>query len=173
MTAFRKTLLILVAVLGVMVPQAAMAEVVVGFYSHDLGSSFPHAFVTVKGTLDRGGPVIDTNYGFTAKSVTPAILMGSVAGILESVDAKYVAKSDRQFVIKVSDAQYDALITLVGQWRAIPGKSYSLNRRNCVHFVGHAAQAVGLKVVSDQKLMKKPKSFLLSVIALNPWVKGS
>ena len=173
MTAFRKSFLIFAALFAAMMPGGAAARVVVGFYSHDFGSSFPHAFVTVKGTLDRGGPAIDTNYGFTAKSVTPTILMGSVAGVLESVDAKYVEKSDRQFQVTLSDDQYDALITLVAKWRALPGKSYSLNKRNCVHFVGQAAQTAGLKVVFDQKLMKKPKSFLLAVIALNPSLKGS
>ena len=173
MTGLRKTFLIFIAFCALMLPRLASAEVAVSFYSHEFGTSFPHAFVTVKGTLDRGGPAIDTNYGFTAKSVTPAILMGSVAGILESVEAKYVTSSDRQFTIKITDAQYDAMMATVAKWRAIPGKSYSLNKRNCVHFVGQMAQAVGLKVVFDRKLMKKPKGFLLSVIALNPWVKGS
>ncbi len=168
----RKAFLCLAFFAAACCPGAAWAEVIVSFYSHDFGSSFPHAFITVKGTLDRGGGV-DANYGFTAKSVTPAILMGSVIGVVETSKPGYVAASDRQFGVKVSDAQYDALVALVAQWRALPGKSYSLNKRNCIHFAGAAAQLLGLKVVYDPKLMKKPKSFMLSIIALNPQLKGT
>ena len=168
----RKTFLTLALFIAACFPRMAWAEVTVSFYSHDFGSSFPHAFFTIKGTLDRGGAV-DANYGFTAKSVTPAILMGSVIGVVESSKPGYVASSDRQFGVKVSDAQYDALMALVAKWRALPGKSYSLNKRNCIHFAGAAAELLGLKVVYDPKLMKKPKSFMLSVMALNPQLKGT
>ncbi len=168
----RKVFLSLALMLSLAWPRVAFAEVIVSFYSHDLGSSFPHAFFTVKGTLDRGGSV-DANYGFTAKSVTPAILMGSVAGKIESSKPSYIEASDRQFGVKISDADYDALMALVAKWRALPGKSYSLNKRNCIHFAGAAAELLRLKVVYDPKLMKKPKSFMLSLIALNPQLKGS
>jgi hypothetical protein len=153
-------------------PSQAAAQIVVGFYSHDFGSSFPHAFITVSGTPTRGGAAVAANFGFTAQSVTPALLMGSVAGKIEKSSPKYIAGSDRQFAVSVSDAQYDALLALIEKWSTLPGKSYNLNRRNCIHFVGEAAQTLGLKVVIDPKLIKKPRSFLLSLIALNPWVKG-
>jgi hypothetical protein len=151
-----------------LVSAPARADIAVTFYSHDLGSSFPHAFFTVKGTPDRGGAAVDTNFGFTAKSVSPAILMGSVVGEVESVKPSYIAKSDRRFSIRIDDARYDALMAVVAKWRAIPGKSYDLGTRNCVHFVGEAARAVGLTVAFDKKLMKKPKTFLLNVLRLNP-----
>jgi hypothetical protein len=153
-------------------PVPAAAEVVVSFYSHDFGSSFPHAFVTVKGKLDRGGDPIDTSYGFTAKSLTPAILMGPVVGMVETLKPQYVQSSDRQFSLKISDGQYDAMMVIVAKWRNQPGKSYSLNSHNCIHFTGEIAQILAMKVVFDRKLIKKPRSFLLSLIALNPWVKG-
>jgi hypothetical protein len=156
-----------------LMPVPAAAEVVVTFYSHDFGSSFPHAFVTVKGKLDRGGDPIDTSYGFTAKSLTPAILMGPVVGMVETLEPKYVASSDQQFAIRISDTQYDAMMAIVAKWRNQPGKSYSLNSHNCVHFAGEIAQAFAIKVVFNPKLIKKPRSFLLSLIALNPWVKGT
>jgi hypothetical protein len=158
------------AFLAAMLPGAARADIVVSFYSHELGSSFPHAFVTVKGATDDGRAV-DTNFGFTAKSVTPAVLMGSVAGEIELLKPKYVDSSDRQFAVKVSDAQYRALLGVVEKWRALPGKSYNLDKRNCIHFVGDVAAALGLKVEFPKKLIKKPRSFLLSLIALNPWVR--
>ncbi len=172
MNLLRKPLLWLFFCLMALSPISVRAEVIVSFYSHDLGSRFPHAFFTVKGTLGRGGAV-DANFGFTAKSVTPAILMGSVAGEVEDMTADYIAKSDKQFSVKISDTQYDALMALVGKWKAIPGKSYNLNKRNCVHFVGEAAQVVGLNVFFDPKLMKKPKTFLLAIIGRNPGLKGS
>lgn len=150
----------------------ARAEVILSFYSHDLSSTFPHAFVTLKGKTEDGR-AIDTNFGFTAKAVTPAILMGSVGGKVETSKADYVASSDRQFAVKLNDRQFDAVMALVERWRTLPGKSYNLNRRNCIHFVGEIAQTVGLRVVFEKDLLKKPKSFLLSLVTLNPWVKGS
>lgn len=150
----------------------ARAEVMLSFYSHDLSSTFPHAFVVLKGRTDDGH-AIDTNFGFTAKSVTPAILLGSVGGKVETSKADYVASSDRQFAVKLSDRQYEAVMAVVERWRTLPGKSYNLNRRNCIHFVGEIAQTVGLRVVFEKDLLKKPKSFLLSLITLNPWVKGA
>lgn len=163
----------LLAVLLALLPAQLHARITVAFYSHELGSSFPHAFFTVNGTPEAGGGPVDTNFGFTAKSVTPTILFGPVVGIVEQVKPGYIENSDRKFAIVVTDAQYKALIAVVEKWRAIPGKSYNLNTRNCVHFVGEAAQAVGLKVVFDKKLIKRPRSFLENVIRLNPGLKES
>jgi hypothetical protein len=154
------------------VPGQARAQILVSFYSHDLGSTFPHAFFTLTGTPNRGGAAVSTNFGFTAKSLTPAILMGSVVGEVETLSSKYVESSDRQFTVKISDAQYDALLALIDKWRKTGGKSYNLNRRNCIHFVGEAAQLLGLKVNINSQNVKKPRAFMLSLIALNPWVKG-
>lgn len=166
----RKTFLVFFLMLALL-PQAAAARITVAFYSHELGSSFPHAFFTVQGTPEAGGAAIDTNYGFTAKSVSPAILFGPVVGVLEQVKPKYIASSDRKFALTVTDAQHAALMAVVEKWRAIPGKSYDLNTRNCIHFVGQAAQAVGLTVVFEKKLLKRPRSFLENIILLNPGLK--
>jgi hypothetical protein len=156
----------LMPLLALLLPAPALAAVTVSFYSHELGSSFPHAFFTIKGTLDRGGAV-DSNFGFTAQSVSPAILMGPVKGVVESVKPKYIESSDRRFSITVDDAKYDALMAVVAKWRAIPGKSYDLGSRNCIHFVGEAARALGLSAPFEKGLMKKPRSFLINVARLN------
>src|SRR3546814_19176416 len=74
------------------------------FYSHDFGDRFPHAFIVMKGSLDATGEVVDVNYGFTATSVSPAILFGSVKGKVESSKPDYIEKSDRQFDVTVEDA---------------------------------------------------------------------
>ena len=149
-------------------PATAFAQITVAFYSHELGNSFPHAFIVLKGTPEAGGAPIDVNFGFTAKSVTPAILMGPVTGVIKPANPGYIRNSDRKFAFPITDQQYAALMALVEKWKMLPGKSYDLNRRNCTHFVGEAAQALGLKVNFDPKLMKRPRSFLENVIRLNP-----
>ena len=153
----------LLAVLALAVPARAWAAVEIAFYSRELGSSFPHAFVTLKGTLDRTGEPIDQSFGFTAKAVTPAVLMGSVGGKVITESADYIARSDRQFALTIDDARYDAVMRVVATWRDRAQPSYDLNRRNCVHFVGELAQAAGLAVDFQQQLMKKPRSFLIAV----------
>lgn len=154
--------------LAVLLPQAAAAQITVHFYSHELGNNFPHAFLVVEGRPQAGGASVDASYGFTAKAVTPAILMGSVAGHVEPAKPDYIRRSDRKFSLALSDAQYAALMAVVNRWRALPGKSYNLNTRNCTHFIGEAAAAIGLKVVFDKALLKRPRSFLENVIRLNP-----
>ena len=154
-----------------LLPTPAAAQVVLSFYSHELGSSFPHAFVALKGKTEEGRDV-DTNYGFTAKTLTPAILMGSVRGVVETSKPSYIASSDRQFSVQLDDRQFRDVLAVVERWRTRPGKSYNLNKSNCIHFVGEVAQAVGLKVVFETALIKKPRSFLLSLVTLNPWVKS-
>ena len=146
----------------------ARAEVVVSFYSHDFGDRFPHAFIVMKGRLDTTGEAVDANYGFTAVSVSPAILFGSVKGKVESSKPDYIDKSDRQFDVTVDDATYGRVLAKVAEWRDREQPSYSLNKRNCVHFVMELAEVVGLQVNRKSKLFKKPKSFLIEVRGLNP-----
>lgn len=138
-------------------PAALAAQVEIHFYSKDLGNSFPHAFVRITGTG------IDTNYGFTAQRVSPAILMGPVKGKIQTVDPRYVARSDRHFSLKLSDDQYRTVLAVIAKWRDAPQPSYRLNRSNCVHFVAEVAQVLGLNAPPERKLMKKPRSFLEKV----------
>lgn len=149
----------------------AQAEVVATFYSHDFGDHFPHAFVKLKGTVDSTGKAVDTNYGFTAVSVSPAILMGSVKGMIETKDAKYIASSNPHFSVRLSDAEYAKFMAFVDKWRNLPGKSYSLGKRNCVHFAMEAAALLGLSVNRQSKFFKKPKSFILETMKLNNGLK--
>ncbi len=152
-------------------PFAAKAEVMATFYSHDFGDHFPHAFVKLKGKVDSTGEQVDTNYGFTAVNVSPAILMGSVKGMIETKGDKYIASSNPHFTLRLSDAEYFKLLSFVDKWRNLPGKSYSLNNRNCVHFAMEAAALLGLNVNRKSKFFKKPKSFLLEVMKLNPGLR--
>ena len=146
----------------------ARAEVVVSFYSHDFGDRFPHAFIVMKGKLDATGEAVDANYGFTAVSVSPAILLGAVKGEVQTSKPDYIAKSDRQFDVTVDDTTYARLMAKIAEWRDRKQPSYSLNKRNCVHFVMELAEVAGLRVNRDSKNFKKPKSFLREVKELNP-----
>ncbi len=145
----------------------AQARVTVTFWSYENGGDFPHAFFTVHGTADRGGGPVQGAWGFTPKAVTPAMLLGNVGGKIDYTTKKYVARSIAHFSTPVSDAQYDALIRLVGEWGEKGNNSYNINRRNCVHFVAEAMRRSGLRVVEDKKLIKKPRSFTRSIAALN------
>lgn len=146
----------------------ARAEVLVGFYSHDFGDRFPHAFIVMQGRIDATGERVDANYGFTAISVTPAILMGAVKGAVQTLKPDYVAKSDRQFTVRVDDATYARLMAKITEWRDRKQPSYSLNKRNCVHFVMELAETLGLRINHKSGYFKKPKSFLREVKDLNP-----
>ena len=166
-----RLLALIIAILCIFAPINARAEITATFYSHDFGDHFPHTFITLKGTVEATKEVVDTNYGFTAKLTTPAILFGSVVGIIETKQAKYIADSNAHFTLKLDDTQYHALIAHVEKWRAIPGKSYNLNKQNCVHFIMEAAALLGLTVNRKSKLFKKPKSFVLEMMTLNPDLK--
>ena len=147
----------------------ALAAVEIAFYSRELGgNNFPHAFVTLEGTVDATGEQVDTSYGFTAKAITPAILLGSVAGEVVVEGERQVARSDRQFALVLTDEQYRAVMAVVEEWRDRPQPSYHLNRRNCVHFVGELARAAGLRVEYTRRLIRRPRSFLQHVLSLNP-----
>lgn len=148
----------------------ARAEVVVTFYSHDFGKNFPHAFFVAKGEL-ADGKKIDTAYGFTAVNVTPGILFGSVDGHVHAPPAKYIASSNPHFTVNVDERKYAQLMAVVQKWQDIPQKSYSLNKRNCVHFINDAIKTLGLKTNMKTANWKKPRSFMEEVMRLNPSLK--
>lgn len=155
---------------GLLLPSSAQAEVTVTFYSREFGEKFPHAFFATSGTTANGTKV-DNNYGFTAKSISPSILFGRVTGVVKPASASYVAKSTPHFRVKVSDGQYRALLALAAEWQALPQKSYSLNKRNCVHFTEAAIRLLGYQTNPNTKFWKKPTSFMKEIMALNPGLK--
>jgi hypothetical protein len=164
--AFRLCLLSFL-LLAIQAPAAAAVEI--AFYSRELGGdNFPHAFVSLRGTVDATGEAVDTSYGFTARSVTPALLFGSVSGEVLVEGERQIARSNRQFSVTLSDEAYRAVMAVVERWRSRPQPSYNLNRRNCVHFVGELAEAAGLRVEYVPRLMRRPRSFLQHVRSLNP-----
>ena len=142
----------------------------VTFYSHDFGKNFPHAFFVAKGETSDGKKV-DTAFGFTAVNVSPTILFGSVNGHVKAPSADYIASSNPHFTVKVDDRKYRELMGVVQKWQAIPQKSYSLNKRNCVHFINDAIKTLDLKTNLKTANWKKPRSFMEEVMRLNPFLK--
>jgi len=163
----QRLLLLFALLCGLAFPANAAVEI--GFYARELGgNNFPHAFFALKGNVDATGERVDTSLGFTAHSVTPAILFGSVRGEVEVEGEGQIARSDRKFAMVLTDAQYQAVMAVVEQWRNAPQPSYNLRRHSCVHFVSAVAAAIGLQVDNSQRLMNRPRSFLERVIELNP-----
>ena len=145
----------------------ARAAVTITFWSQEFGSNFPHAFFTLNGTPDAGGPPVNTSYGFTLKRISPAALFGNVPGDVHVTKQDYIDKSNAHFSVVLTDAQYAAVLRLVEEWGPRGNSTYNLNRRNCVHFVAEAMRRSGLTVVEAKKLMKKPRSFTQSIEAMN------
>jgi hypothetical protein len=144
----------------------AWASVRLVFWSHDTTSYFPHAFFTLKGTVEATGEPVDTSYGFTLTSLNPLALFTSVSSRIDVTAKSYMRASNAHFAVTLTDAQYASVMALVEEWGR-KGSKWNLNRRNCVHFVAEAARRAGLTVVEDKRLMKKPKSFTRSLIPLN------
>ena len=139
----------------------AAAAVQITFYSKELGASFPHAFVILEGTLDRSGERIAEDYGFTAKAVTPAILLGRVKGeVVSDHKPDYVRASDKHFTLTINDEDYDRVMATIARWRTAKQPSYSLDKANCIHFVGEIATALGMNGAPRKGLMRRPRSFL-------------
>ena len=146
-------------------PATARADIEVGFWTRELGLELPHAFFTIKGIVD-GKPVEET-YGFTAKTITPALLWGPVPGRIDIATKGYMADSHKLYTVTVPDAAYARLRALVDRYSAKPGSIYRMNERNCVHFTAEAAAAVGLRLPDGKGMMKRPTSYMLAVAAAN------
>src|SRR5262245_9343827 len=172
---FRRFVALLALVL-LALAQPALAQVRVSFHSFNgsmMGGRYPHTFIVLEGTLDATGQVINENYGYTAVSASPAVLMGNVAGTIMIEKAKYVTSTNNHFTVPISDAQYHAIIAEVRAWRDAPGRSYSLDHHNCVHFVARIAEIAGLRADVPQNLVRKPKAWLNYVTRLNPQLGAS
>lgn len=142
---------------------AAAAAVEIHFYSKDFASTFPHAFVRLTGTVDSTGEQVDTNYGFTPVRLNPSILMGPVKGMIQTVEPKYVARSDKHFTLTLTEDQYRMVLARIDGWRTAAQPNYRLETRNCVYFVADMATALGLQAPPAPGLMKKPKTYLRKV----------
>ncbi|MHA7820920.1 MAG: hypothetical protein ACX930_14835 [Erythrobacter sp.] len=157
------------AVLALLWSGAAMAEVQIHFHSFNgsvLFGRYPHTFIVLDGTLEDGTRV-DENYGFSARHSAEAIVSGWAEHMVLSESEKNVRRTNRHFSITLNDAQYHRVIQEVRAWQA-PGKRYSLDERNCIHFVGTMAAILGLKVEYPENMLRRPKKWLNHITMLNP-----
>lgn len=165
----RKLLAILVILVG-LIASPAFAQVTLAFHSFNgslFGGRYPHTFIVLAGSLADGTP-INENYGYTAKSATPAVLAGPVEHAIMIEKPKYLLSTNRHFAVPISDATYYRIKAEVAKWRDEPGKAYRLDEHNCIHFVGRMAEIAGLKVDYPKALIRKPKAWLNRVTGLNP-----
>lgn len=149
----------------------AFAEVTMSFHSFNgsvLFGRYPHTFVVLEGTVDRTGEVVDENYGFTAKNISTRILSGPVEHEIMIEKDKYIRKTNRHFTVTITEQQLAEVRDTVRAWRDAPGKYYSLDERNCIHFVGALAQIVGVKVDYPDNMTRRPKKWLNHITAQNP-----
>jgi len=156
--------------LALLAPTAAWAAVTVHFHSFNgsaLWGRYPHTFVVFEGRLDSG-EVVNSNFGFTAASASPAVLLGPVKHAIEVEEAKWIPKTNRHFSVTVTDETYRKMIDEVAAWRNAPGKYYDLDKRNCIHFVGAIARLAGVTVDYPAKLLRKPKAWLNHLAQINP-----
>lgn len=163
------TLMLSLISLGWSLP--AFAEIKMSFHSFNgsvLFGRYPHAFVVLEGKLDSTGEIINENFGFTAKTVSTAILSGPVEHDILVEEPKYIKKTNRHFTVSLSDDEYRKIKTELAKWRNAPGKYYDLDTRNCIHFVGAMAKIAGLKVDYPKNMLRRPKKWLNYITALNP-----
>ena len=149
----------------------ALAEVQIHFHSFNgnvFWGRYPHTFIVLDGTLEESGRVINENYGFSARTVSPAILSGPVEHMVLAESEKNVQKTNRHFSITLTDEEYKRVIQLVASWQQAPGKFYDLDKRNCIHFVGEIARLIGLKVDYPEDMLRRPKRWLNHISAMNP-----
>jgi len=163
-----RLLLAMAALIAWAVP--AQAEVKVHFHSFNgsMLGRYPHAFVVFEGTLDDTGQAINENYGFSARSAGPSVLLGPVSHGMYTEKPRYIRTTNRHFTLTVSDATYHRMKAEMVAWRDAPGKYYDLDTRNCIHFVGRIAELGGLRVNYPPDMLRKPKAWLNHVTTLNP-----
>ena len=168
MTHLFKRLLLLIALLS---SSPALAEVQIHFHSFNgsvLWGRVPHTFIALDGALEQSGDPVRENYGFSARSSAAAITRGWAEHMVLAESEKNVRKTNRHFSITLSDEQYWMIIREVRAWQTEEGKRYSLEERNCIHFVGRMAELLGLKVEYPEDMMRRPKKWLNHITALNP-----
>lgn len=165
----------LLAMLALRWGSAALAEVRIHFHSFNgsvLWGRYPHAFIVLDGTLEANGKAVNETYGFTPKSVAAAATQDWVEHLVEGEDEKYVRSTNRHFSITLTDEQYYDVIREVRRWSMEPGKRYSLDKRNCIHFVGRMASLMGLLVEYPEDMLRRPKKWLNHIVAINPQLRA-
>lgn len=168
----RLGLLLSVCLSVVLAGTPAAAAVRATFYAHSGNQIrggwllFPHAYVTLTGTVEATGAVVDEAVGFTAKFPGPQLLLFSGPGVVERPDALYLSEGRAYLSLELSDAVYEAVMARITHWSSPEGSTYSLRRRNCINFIADILRTVGLQTAAENTL--SPNGFLSGTAALNP-----
>lgn len=156
----------------VLVGSSASAAVTATFYAHS-GMKirggwllFPHAYMTLTGTVDATGEIVDEAVGFTAKFPGPQLLLFSGAGVVERPDDLYLSEGRAYLTLMLSDAVYEAVMARIAHWSSPEGSTYSLWRRNCINFIADIARTAGLLTADEDTL--SPNGFMTGTAVLNP-----
>ncbi len=166
-------LTLLLAPLLALAPLPAAARVLMQFHSFNgsyLIGRYPHAFVSLDGTLDGTGQKIHENYGYSTSAGALTVVAGGLhPGVIQVEKEKYVRSTNVHFTVTLSDAQYHAIVAEVAAWKDGPGvKRYSLDHNNCLHFVAKLAEMVGINAPVPQNMVRRPKLWLNWVGKQNP-----
>ena len=170
----RRLAALALALLALLAALPAQAAVTVHFHSFNGSVVFgrwPHAFVVFEGTLDATGQVIDENFGFAARSVTQAI-SGPAEHIIFVEEPDQIRRTNRHFSVVLTDAQYRTLREEVEAWRNQPGRYYSLDTRNCLHFVARLAELLGIRADVPENMVRRPRAWLNYIVRQNPRLNG-
>ena len=163
-SGLRSWVLLLSALFVLARPEAAAASVEIAFHSHAMGSSFPHALIVLRGTVDATGESVDTNYGFTVRhQIGPSVLFGPVQGAVMRESRDYVRHTRNHFSLVLTDDEYRRVLRLIDRWRALPQPSYRLDQRNCVSFVAAVAAELGLRAEIGRATTRRPRAYLDSL----------
>lgn len=163
---------LLCVLVALLVSSPAAAAVTITFHAHGGNQIrggwlyFPHAYVTLTGTVDATGEQVDEAVGFTAKNPGPHLLLFSGQGIVDTPDALYMSEGRAYLTLVISDEVYEGVQALIAYWRSPEGSRYSLHRRNCISFVAEIGRLVGLRTAAENTL--SPNGFLTATAALNP-----
>jgi hypothetical protein len=171
----RRVILLLIMLFCLM-PLPTAAQVTLAFHSFNgsyVVGRYPHAFIVLEGTLESNGRRVQENYGYSTSASAISALAGNVPGIIEIERDRYITSTNRHFTLQISDAQYHAIVAEMESWRDAAGqKRYSLDNRNCVHFVARIAEIAGINAPVPKNLVRRPKQWLKYVTALNPQVNA-
>lgn len=167
----RRTISLIFAVMALAWSPSVAAKVTMTFHSFN-GSVFfgryPHTFVALDGTLDETGQRVHENFGWSAKSASPAVLAGPVEGMILVEKEKWLSKTNSHFSVTLDDETYWKVRRKVDFYRDKPGKFYNLESNNCIHFIGALAQVVGIKVDYPKSMLRRPREWLNHLAKLNP-----
>jgi hypothetical protein len=166
-----RALSVLIAAIALAWSPAAWAAVTLTFHSYDGSKNFgrfAHTFVVLSGTDDATGRPVDENYGFSARHLSPRILLGPVEHIMMTEKPAYIARTRRHFSVVLTQDQLDAVRREAAAWRDHPGKYYDLDTRNCIHFVARMAELAGLRAPVPKAMTRKPGTWLEYLRGLNP-----